>query len=167
MARRILRLLFRLDDLLELAVHAFVRFARTLTGAATIAACLLAGALLWSARPPDQHLKDGALVPAISGGPEAEVQLPDLDLLPIQPVRITVDAIVGRHCDHCALVSYHGRSYRARPGTLIPQDGPPSFVITRVGCESVEAYDWSARETVKAEFPKQNQPPTGLSEQTE
>lgn len=167
MARNFLRFLARLDDLLELAVVSLYRFARTRRVAFFTGICLIAAAgVMWSgSHPPDQGLKDGDLVPAMAG-PDLDAQLTvlelDENLLSVRPVNIRVDAIVGRHGDHCALVTYQGRSYRARPGTLIPQDGPPAFVVTRVACESVEAYDWMARQTVKADLPKTV--PTGLSE---
>lgn len=160
MARKIVRFLARVDDVLEVVVMSMIRFAFSRRGAilASLMAAGLVATLMIGSRPPDQGLQDGALVPALTG-PDLDAQIADLELddenlLGVRPVTITVDAIVGRHGDHAALVTYQGRSYRARPGTLIPQDGPPSFVVTRVGCDSVEAYDWMARQTVKSTYAK-------------
>lgn len=170
MARNIMRFLARLDDVLELLVVSAFRFAFSRRGAALAGVALIGFAAYAALRPaPDQGLEPGALAPAVSGINPSEIddQLSDLDLdaAAQQPVQVTVDAIVGRHGDHTALVTYDGRSYRARPGTLIPQDGPPAFVITRVGCESVEAYDWNARQSVTSKWESKIQ--TGLPEVTE
>lgn len=169
MARKILRFLARCDDVLEVLVRAAFRFAFSRRGAAVAGTALIAyAALAHFSPPPDQGLQPGALAPAVSGVNQAELDdtLSDLDLdAAAQPVTISVDAIVGRHGDHTALVTHEGRSYRARPGTLIPQDGPPRFVITRVGCESVEAHDWNARQSVTARWVAPVE--TGVPELTE
>ena len=167
MARKLLRFLGRVDDVLEVIVVAAFRFAFSRRGLGLAGVCLIAWGVHAYMSPPDQGLEPGALVPAVSGvNPELDENLSELDLdAAAKPVEITVDAIVGRHGDHTALVTYLGRSYRARPGTLLPQDGPPSFVITRVGCDSVEAYDWVARQSVTSKW---EQPVnTGLPEVTE
>ena len=158
MARNFIRFLARADDVLELVLLSALRFAFSRRGVLVAGLCLVGYAAQAYVTTPaqDQGLTPGALVPAVSGTNPDE-SLYDLDLdeaLPTKPVEITVDAIVGRHGEHAALVSYQGRSYRARPGTLVPQDGPPSFVITRVGCDSVEAYDWMARQNVTAGYTK-------------
>lgn len=171
MARKILRFLARVDDVAEVLVFAIARQIFSRRGALVAGVALLGwAAVAWyTPAPVDQGLEPGALVPAVSGvnnAADLEDQLSDLDLdAAAKPVDITVDAIVGRHGDHTALVTFEGRSYRARPGTLLPQDGPPSFVITRVGCDSVEAYDWTARQSVTARYerPANNEIP----EQTE
>ena len=161
MARTIKRFLSRVDDVLEVVLASVIRFLFSRRGVAVLALLAAAEAYSWWHQPP-QNLEVGALVPAISGtnpnDPDLERQLSELDLDAPQPVSISVDAIVGRHGDHSALVTYQGRSYRARPGTLIPQDGPPSFVITRVSCNSVEAYDWNARQSVKSSWTPPVQP---------
>jgi len=162
MARKILRFLGRLDDLLELACVSTFRFFVSRRGA--LLAALLAGAVgyVWWHQPPEQKLEPGALVPALAVNDLdreiSDLQLDDTPLVPPRPVQISVDAIVGRHGDHSALITYDGRSYRARPGTLLPPDGPPSFVVTRVSCNSVEAYDWQSRRSITASWQPEQMP---------
>lgn len=170
MLRPTLRFLARVDDLLELVVRSLFRFAVTRRGALLAGLGLIgAASVMWVVHHrPGQGPRPGALVPALAG-PDLDLELQELrldeSLFQAKPAAIDVDVIAGRHGNHCGLVTYQGRCYRVRPGTLLPQDGPPSLVITQVSCDSVQAYDWVARQTIHASRPAPVR--TGISEELE
>lgn len=149
MHRPILRTLERLDDLLEFAVFAAFRFLASRRGLMVLASVAAVVAMRGTPEPPSP-----AGPPAVSAQ-DLERELADLDLddasvMGVQPVRFALECVTGAHGQHAAQVRFASRTYTARPGSLIPADGAPLFVVTRVDCNSIEAYDWMARQNVTA-----------------
>lgn len=147
MYRSIVRSLKRLDDLLEIAVLGAFRFAGTRRGLMLIASLVAIVAMRPSAPAPRMEPP-----PAVSAQ-DLEQELADLDLeddpvASTAPVSFELECVTGAHGDHAGMVRFGGRVYPARPGSLIPSDGAPLFVVTRVDCNAVEAYDWMARQSV-------------------
>lgn len=152
MSSKILRALARLDDLAEIAVLSLFGFLRTRRG------LMVAGliGLAWIAKPTPPADMPALIAPEDVPGMTAqdledELRALDIDddrILSVQPVRFEVESVTGSHPEHGAIVRWQGRTYPVRAGSLIPSDGAPSFVVTRVDCSTVEAYDWNAHRSV-------------------